>query len=207
MTDTTQAVADPTVAAAPPAAQPDGARTESPADFDTLLAQFDEANPKPAPAPQPEPQQQQPQTSNLDLELVRQEAAMIREARSRKEISELIGRVRGDIPTDVADDDDIENWLNGKAYRDQRVLNAFNQKAFKPKEWAAVESELARQLHAKFSKRIDPQVTEDRMAVAAAVRGQSTSKPPSEPAKDLTRMSNAELRKHTIDQYGFDPGF
>src|SRR4029077_10187841 len=206
MTETNQPVVDPVVPPAQPGGQTESARTEQPADFDKLLAEFDEANSKPAPVPTPEPSPQPP-PQNIDAELVRQEAQLIRAERSRKEISDLVGRVRGDIPKDVADDDDVENWLNGKAYRDPRVLNAFNQKAFKPKEWAAVESELARQLHAKFAKRIDPNVTEDRMAVAAAVRGSaSTSSPPREPATDMSRMSNSEFRKNTIEQYGFDPG-
>jgi hypothetical protein len=51
--------------------------------------------------------------------------------------------------------------------------------------------------------RIDSSVTGDVLAVAQAVRGASSSKPPPEVPVNLGRLSEGEFRRHTMERYGF----
>jgi hypothetical protein len=50
---------------------------------------------------------------------------------------------------------------------------------------------------------IDELATADRLAVAAAVRGASASKPPPDPPVNLGRMTAGEFARHTMERYGF----
>lgn len=50
---------------------------------------------------------------------------------------------------------------------------------------------------------IDRQISADYFAVAQAVRGASSSKPPPDPPVNLGRMSEGEFRRHTLERYGF----
>jgi hypothetical protein len=51
--------------------------------------------------------------------------------------------------------------------------------------------------------RIDVDLTSDRLAVAAAVRGASTSKLPPEPPVNLGRLTAGQFAAYTLEKYGF----
>ena len=54
----------------------------------------------------------------------------------------------------------------------------------------------------KLPKPIDEDATQVHMDVAAAVRGASAPIMP-EKAPDLSKMSDAELRRYTLENFGF----
>jgi hypothetical protein len=51
--------------------------------------------------------------------------------------------------------------------------------------------------------RLDPDRSADYFAVAQAVRGASSGKPPPDPPVNLGRMTAGEFAKHTLEKYGF----
>ncbi len=75
------------------------------------------------------------------------------------------------------------------------------QKDANPRQWGRIKSELGREFKKKFDRVPDLQVTEDRAAVVAAVRGASTKAPVEKPP-NLGQMSDAEFRQYTR-QFGF----
>lgn len=211
MTDTTQPVVEPTVAPAPQAGEAEGARKDP--DLESLLAEFDqEVKTEPAKPPEPTPQ---PQPNEFQvaakLQTIERTAAEWQRRIERQDIDSLVKRVRGDIDPETVDDQDVEDWLNGQAMRNPALANAWVNRQANPKQFAKIEQELQRQYAEKFerraSRKVDAGVTEDRIAVAAAVRGASSTKvAPAEPSPELGKLSNSQLRKHVMDNYGFDPG-
>jgi len=127
---------------------------------------------------------------------------------AREELLKRLGDATDDaqLPQDYT-----RSWLDMRALQDQELLNAFlgqfdgEQGAA---NWKSHEKRLTSQLRKAVSEfersRIDPAATEDREAVTAAVRGAAKQPPPERPP-NLDRMSNAELRKHTEDKFGYTP--
>jgi hypothetical protein len=94
------------------------------------------------------------------------------------------------------------------AREDQRIAAAFMNRTTNPAAWEKVQRGLAKEFakEMKDFTSIDPNVTEDRAVVAAAVRGASTNRVPETPPPNYSMQNNAEFRKSIRDQYGFDPG-
>jgi hypothetical protein len=65
-------------------------------------------------------------------------------------------------------------------------------------------AKLAGEFGDKF-RRFEAESEIDHEAVAQAVRN-SGGKIPADPPPNLGRMSNNELRRHVLDNYGYDPG-
>ena len=120
-------------------------------------------------------------------------------------MQQTIEEVRGDLPKDVYDDDMVEGWLNALAIKDPRLTQAYLQREQNPRAWGKVKSELGKKLQDRFNKLPNREATDDREAVAQAVRGAST-KVNTDPPPKFGQMSNTEYRKSVRDQYGFDPG-
>ena len=172
-------------------------RTDDVADLDTLLAQFDEGTKQPAVSP-PEPV-----TTDISKFKDQVKAEIIAEQQTASAVKNLVKSIRGEVPEDVLTDDEIQDWLEGQAKRNDQLRTAWMMRDKKPGDWKKIESGLSNRLNSKFGKsRIDPDATADREAVAQAVRGNST-KVAAEPPPDLSKMSNAELRKYTQDNWGF----
>lgn len=191
---------------AKPASEADSARTQGD-DIETFLSQFDSAT-KPAPQPNPPAKAETTQPENVSIDEIRAmraEFQQVAQDRFKREISETVKDIRGDVDPEVVDDEMVEAWLDAKARKDPRLAQAFANKANKPREWSQIKSALGREFKKKWDKIPDRAVTEDREAVAAAVRGASTKASP-EPPANLGGMSTAEYRQHVRQQYGFDPG-
>ena len=122
-----------------------------------------------------------------------------------REFKPTLERVRGELPKDVWSDEELSDWIDGRAKRDPKLQNAWLNRAANPKAWGAVEKALSAELSKKFQPRVDAQATEDVAAVAAAVRGASKQAPEERPP-EFSRMSNGEYRKNIREKYGFDPG-
>jgi hypothetical protein len=76
---------------------------------------------------------------------------------------------------------------------------------FNLRAWKIAQGQLRRDLYAMAKRMPDPSLTEDRDAVAAAVRGASVNRVPEERAAFYGRMSNTDFRKDVVARYGFDP--
>lgn len=69
-----------------------------------------------------------------------------------------------------------------------------------------VAEQLAKDFAGYASRMPDPEVTQDTLAVAHAVRSMG-GQAPSERPVNLGRLSNEELRKHLLDTYRINSGF
>lgn len=188
MTDaTTQSAAQPTEVPAQPAAEVTGAQPTQPADLDSILAEFDQSA-KPAPAPETKPATAP--TPVVDNE-ARQELAALK---FQLEIKPVLERIRGDIPKDRFTDDEVQDLIDGRARRDPRLQQAWLNRASNPAAWNKIEKALGQEMSKKFTKLPDPDATEDRAAVTAAVRGAS-QKAPAESAPNYGAMNDAEFAK------------
>lgn len=123
----------------------------------------------------------------------------------RKDMDETVAAIRGDIDSSFMEDWELESWVDGMARNDPRISAAWAQRNTNPKKWQAVQKELSNKLQKKFADLPDRNATEDREAVAAAVRGQSNRTPDSEPEPDFKGKSNADFRDEVYKKYGYRP--
>lgn len=194
MTDTdTQPAVDAVDATATPVADTNNAQNTGD-DLDTLLAQYEQQTKPPVSPPQTP---QQPATVDPDR-LRRVEERLFNE-----DVNKTVANITGGLKVSPRF---ARGWLDQIAKEKPEVANAFLQKESNPQRWAQIEQSLAKEF-AKEVKSVtfDENVTEDRSAVAAAVRGAST-KAPTEPPPNYSSLSNAELR----DEYrklGINPTF
>lgn len=198
MTEDTQAVVDKTDAPAKPGAEVDSAQDKGSDDLDTLLNQFEQEQPKPEAKPKTEPEQKLDTAAIRRLETLEKSLA---EDRFQKSIKPVIERVRGDIPAEVLGDDEILDLLDGKAKRDPRLQQAWLNRDKNPSAWAKIEQNLGKELSKKFSKLPDQDATEDRNAVAVAVRGASTKAPEGKPP-NFSKMSDNEFQAEKEKMFG-----
>lgn len=189
MTDevTTQTAAQTTEATARPVVEATGAQVTETADLDSLLSSFDTETKASPPAPEPKPAAP---TAVVDLEARKELAAL----KFEKEFKPVLAAVRGDIPAEVLSDEELTDLIDGRAKRDTRLQNAWNNRASNPKAWSGIQKALSAEIAKKFSKLPDPDATEDRAAVTAAVRGAS-HKAPAEQAPNYGAMTDAEFQK------------
>jgi hypothetical protein len=186
----TQPVAPATEPAVSPAAEVASAQNPT-SDLDALLSDF-EAQTKPQPAPQPvatpekDPEWRQ---AKMEIDAWRRERAIEKE---KSDLANVIKEIKGEqsIP-DYA----IRGWLSTVAESDPRINNVWEQRQSNP----AAAKKLIASLKAQFvaeqakNKGPDPEATSDKMAVAAAVRGNST-KAPETPAPKYGTMNEAQFR-------------
>lgn len=170
-------------------------------DLDGLLSEFTEQT-KPVTQPQPEPQK--PAATVLDP-AVGKKLEKLDELLFEREWKPVLTRIRGDIPAEVFSDEELTDLMNGRAARDTRLKNAWENRASNPAAWGKLEKALNAEISKKFQKLPDPNTTEDVAAVTAAVRGASNKIPPEAPPK-FGGMSNSEYRKSVKEKYGYDPG-
>lgn len=202
MTETTQPVVNADAAAQPAAnAQTNGAGD----DLDSLLSQYETAT-QTAPSP--------PQTAVVPPELkaladkvqyLEGQLGQVSKVSYKADMDSAIKNIRGELDPEVFDNSLVEAWLDSEARRDERLQRAWLEREAKPKAWEKIQGELGKNFSRKFSKMPDRQVTEDRDAVTAAVRGAST-KAPSEQAPNYASMDNAELRAE-MRKLGVNPSF
>ena len=184
--DDKQAVVDVADAAPVAAVEAQDARED---DLDALLKQFDET--KPEPKPEPKPDEITPDAIKRLEGLER----TIAEERYRKDMTETLKVVRGDLDPEIFDDTLVEAWIDTQARNDPRLSRAWQERNSNPKQFAKVREQLGKAFAAKFSKLPDKQATEDRETVAAAIRGASTKAPKTDDIdeKAVSKMTDAEF--------------
>jgi hypothetical protein len=196
---TTQTVVDTTNAPAQQGATEGTARID---DLDAALKEFDTATTTSSP-PEPKPTT----TTNDDPGLAARLATLERERadeRFRSAITPIVQKVRGDVPPEVFDDDEVIAWMDARAKKDPRLQSAWTNRDKNPAAWDRVVENLGREFGKKFTPRVDESVTADRHAVTAAVRGASNRAPEGK-APDYSGMSNAEFREAHKRDYGYFP--
>jgi hypothetical protein len=168
-------------------------RTDDVADLDTLISQFEEGTKQTA-VSQPEPKQ--PAIDPATIERIKRVESRLLE----EDINGAVKQVFGDMKVSprVA-----KGWLDQVARENPAIAKAFLNKANDPVTWNKFAKSLSKEAEKDFSvSKVDEEATADHAAVAAAVRGAST-KVAAEPPPDMSKMSDAELRKFTQENWGF----
>lgn len=123
------------------------------------------------------------------------------EAEQQKELDSAIGAAVSTIKEGLGDlklsDKMIKRYMNGMASEtDQKdLVDAFAARAENPKAWAAAQKKVLNEIKEEFA--VDQEVTEDREALVAAVRGTSQSKPKDE-TPNFAAMSDAEFNAYKM---------
>lgn len=190
-----------------------GARTD---DLDELLSEYDEGTSKSVSKPdkggdkkaKPEPK------SEADGELLDQVKQLVaaqtqreRDDHTRRfneDMSNVVKNVRGELDAGYFDDNLVRAWIDAQAMEHPKLADAWANRNDDPKRFQRVVDQLGRDFTKKYGTLPDKQLTEDREAVTAAVRGSST-KAPEDKAPDVAKMSDAEYRAHVRKTYGYDP--
>lgn len=183
----TQAVAT-TDAQAQPAAEATGARVD---DLDSLLSQFNEANPEPKPA-QPAAPTNEVSVLRARLDAIEQGNAL---SRNRSDTDTAVKELKGDlsIPEYV-----VKGWLMDKAGTEPTINKIWDMREQNPaaakKLVAKLKQEFQKEQAALAKSQPDPDATADTLAVTAAVKGASSKAPP-EQAPNYGAMNDADFRK------------
>jgi len=120
----------------------------------------------------------------------------------QRDLGEAVKEIRGGLDDRFFDDQFVTTWLDARASSDPRLQQTWLERGQNPRAARAAINKLASEFQERFSRMPDPVATEDREAVAQAVRGAGGKAPP-EPPPDFSRMSDAELRKFTQENWGF----
>lgn len=198
--DNQQAVVDETKGAASPAPEVTNARDGD--DLDTILKEFEE-RPEASKTAQPEKPAETTTTNDVNAanETVLNEAKFIREQRFKTDMEATIKDVRGDLPSDLYDDDFMRAWIDTQANKDPRLAQAWVNRHADPKKFGQVSAALGKEFAKRYGKLPDKAATEDREAVTAAVRGASTSAPPAK-APDFAAMTPGEFQAAKDRMFG-----
>ena len=159
--------------------------SSAPDDLDTLLKEFETGT---------KPKVESPKTDDDPLrQWAMQKMSEEQRTLETKDEKEAISFVKG-----TANDPDWAVWgfMNDMARNDPRIANAWSKRHENPSAWKSAQKILQKAYQTEVSNRVDPQATQDRETVVAAVRGASSTKP--EPEKTFNesavrRMSHAEL--------------
>ena len=139
-------------------------------------------------------------------EQARQELQALARARDDADTSSLLKEIRGDLDSTVHDDKAVRAFIIGEALEDPSIKEIFDNRANNPRAYEGLRRQLMREFHRRASARPDPDLTDDRDMVAAAVRGASQNRPPEDRPPAYGGMSNVEYRNEVRQRYGFDPG-
>lgn len=200
-TETTQPVAsDASAQASVPAASAENAGGTKTQSLEDILAEFspEEAKPevsKPETKPT-ETAQSKPaaSTADPDIKAMRDKLDALERTESRKQLEAVLGRIVGDSKVDP---EVAETYIEMQARKNPQLQKAYVNRHSNPAAWSKVESQLAKDIRAKFGgggQTIDPAVTETRESMAAAVRGSSTAAKPGEISdREVMNMTKADF--------------
>lgn len=154
---------------------------ETDATLDELLTEFDEET-------KPE------RTKDDRIGQVVSFVEEVRAEKAQKELGEAIDDAVKQIKGDLEIDPDLaEGYLHVQARRNPAVEKAFQNRGKNPAAWTRVLAKMNSELSGKVST--DKEATDDREAVAAAVRSASTKAPEGEDQIDYTNMPEGEFNQ------------
>lgn len=185
----TQPVADDTKAPAQPDAAVDGAQTTD--ELASFFKEYEEKNAQPQPKSETKPAQPT-EVPPWAVEIIA-EHQQLKAAAVRTDVDNVIKSVKGelDIPLYA-----VRGWIDQKADEDPRIKQMFEQRNVNPEPFKRLLGQMQKQFRKEAAAvakgSIDPNATEDRAAVTAAMRGAST-KAPDDKAPDVGRMTDQEF--------------
>lgn len=160
--------------------------------LDNFNSEFDEDT---------QPPESKDNLSDADVAEVKEFMTEYRQEQTNKAVSTAAKTVIQALGDEVnVTEDTVVDLLYGRASRDKRFLNAFIQRDAKPKEWHKVLAGVASKLKDDLGGQIDQTITNDREAVANAIRGKSTVTEDEPP--NLNAMSDAEFNQWKREQRG-----
>lgn len=171
-------------------------------DLDKLLAEYeksagsDDTSSKPG-----ESGEAQDQDLRKEIESLRNDFARMS---TQEDLSKAVKAVRGDLDPEAFDDKFMELWLDRQAIEDPRLQQAWANRQNNPKQFEKVLSSLNKNFTKKFGSLPSKEMTDDREAVAQAVRGAST-KAPEGKAPEYGSKSDQEFAADVEKTYGFRP--
>jgi hypothetical protein len=171
-----------------PAAETDDARIE--ADLDAILQEYDDEVQVAESKPEQAVDTNNDQIARLD--------ALERQLNAREHdsaMTDAIGKIRGEVNSDFADDALVEGWLNAQAKGDPRLAKAWQERDANPRRFNQVIDKLGQEFSKKFKSLPDAKATNDREIVAAAVKGASKSAPETSEVdeKAVAKMNPAQF--------------
>ena len=199
--ETTQSVTSDASAQVQPDASAQNAGGTQTQSLEDILAEFSTTEETPAEVSKPETKPTETSASkpaasiaDPDIKAMKDKLDALERTESRKQLETVIGRIKGDSQVDP---DMVEAYLNLQARKNPALSTAYVNRDKNPAAWAKVESQLAKDIRAKFGgggQTIDTAVTESREAMAAAVRGSSTAAKQGEISdRDVMNMSREEF--------------
>lgn len=216
MAESKQTVADGVDDKAKPSSEAESGERENGDDLNALLKEFDDSNDDGSKGssddkqPKAEKSEQKSESSDLHAsvrELLERDQRREREELKRQfeaDMKETVKAIRGEIPDSQASDRFVRVWLETAADEDPRLATAWANRKKDPKAFNRIVDRLSRDFAKEYANRPDRNVTEDREAVAAAVRGAST-KTPEDKAPSYNSMSDADFAADVEKRFGFRP--
>jgi len=152
-------------------------------DLDALLREYDEGTQEPKQAPSEEKELLEYLKQQRDADLVKQTQEDLNNAVT------LVQEGLSDLPVKVSNRV-VKGLLNEIAYEDQRLKTAFENRHKNPQAWNRIVKQVRKTVREDFS--VDKTLTDDRDAVASAVKSASTTKEADE-TPNIGRMSDSEF--------------
>lgn len=177
MSDKQQTVADPTESQTTESGQ-EGVGAQEPS-LDDRISEFNDGISGQQQAPE-QPQQADPRVDEVYAHMISQDVAAV------------IQEVRGDISQEIYDDEMVEGWLDRRVSKNPDLRNAWVNRHANPGGFGKIVAGLRDELKGRVAKLPNQEVTADREALSAAVRGASTPVA-EEKQENFAAMSDAEL--------------
>jgi hypothetical protein len=121
------------------------------------------------------------------------------------DLKTTIAQVRGDMDSKFFDDKFVTAFIDKEARDNLKLQELWQNRFNNPRALATAINQLAKDFQKTYSRMPDPNVTEDRAMVAAAIRGASAPAQ-TEPPPNYARLSNADMRDE-MRKLGIQPNF
>lgn len=159
-----------------------------------LLAEYDEQE-KTVKATSSDNEPDKGKTDDVDVNALAALEARIKdqEARDRqRELDSLLSRLTDGVE---ADDIDAEGFLIAASKRNPQVEKFYLERNENPKRWRDTEKALKADFEKRYGRKVDKDVTENKSALASAVRSASTAAP------DQDSYSKDEIGHMSKDEF------
>jgi hypothetical protein len=159
-----------------------------------LLAEYDEQE-KQVREPKSDYEPNRNKDDDLDVDALAKLEARIKdqEARDRqRELDTLLSRLTEGVE---ADEIDAEGFLIAASKRNPEVEKFYLERHERPKRWRDTEKALRADFEKRYGRKIDKDVTENKSALASAVRSASTAAP------DQDNYNAQEVGNMTKDEF------
>lgn len=173
--DEQQAATDQADQQAAPAAEAEGAREPT---LDELLAEYDGGEKSDGIKPTSDTKDDGGDDKVAALE--KRLEAFERQSEQdqyQNDVINAVKAIRGESNPEIFTDVHMEGWLTAEAKRDPRIARAWMDRADKPQTWGKIQDQLKGRFNEWIGSMSDSAATEDRAAIADAVRGASKKAP------------------------------